>query len=100
MTRRPWTTKELAKLHEMRAAGASHAQVAEALGRTKHAVKNQYERTTKTPLARQNRLTFPEKMRILTLRAEGWSSVTIGLAVGRSPRTIEKFLARTRQRAT
>lgn len=83
----------------MRAAGASHAQVAEVLGRTKHSVKNQYERTAAAPL-RQSRLSEEEKNSILLAKAAGWSSVTIGLAVGRSSRTVEKFLARTRQRAT
>jgi hypothetical protein len=45
MTLRPWTTKELAKLHEMKAAGASHAEVAAALNRTMKAVKHMYLKT-------------------------------------------------------
>jgi hypothetical protein len=45
MTSKPWTTKELAKLHEMKAAGATHAEVAAALSRTMKAVKNMYIKT-------------------------------------------------------
>lgn len=45
MTSRSWTTKELAKLHEMKAAGASHAEVAVALDRTPKAVKHMYIKT-------------------------------------------------------
>jgi hypothetical protein len=45
MTLRPWTTKELAKLREMKAAGATYAEVAAALNRTPKAVKHMYLKT-------------------------------------------------------
>lgn len=45
MTKRPWTTKELARMHELRASGMTHAQIAKELDRTTHAVKNMFERT-------------------------------------------------------
>lgn len=93
MTKRPWTTKELKTLHEMRAAGRPHAEVAEALGRTVHAVKNMYERTATAPLV-GNRIVGEEKDAILQAKAAGWSCNTISLAVGRHPRSVQKFLAR------
>lgn len=45
MTLRPWTTKEIAKLHEMKAAGHTHAQIAKELSRTLKAVKHMYSKT-------------------------------------------------------